>query len=256
MERHRNVYLSFWQDARVMDEFTSEDRYFYLYLLTNPHTNFCGCYEISVRQMAIETGYKQEQIEALLNKFSSNYNLIQYDQKTKELLVKNWHKYNWTDCKIKSDLRKEMQNVKTESFRNFLIKLFDKRFKNSGNEETQKQMAVNRAKVIQYLNEKCGTRYRSDSDITKRHIDARLKEGYTVDDLKTVIDKKCNEWKGTKLERFLRPQTLFSGKFESYLNQNIVDEKYRGRSAQMLDDFYDQTSEWVKKMEQEEHCDS
>ena len=256
MEKHRNVYLSFWQDARVMDEFTPEDRYFYLYLLTNPHTNLCGCYEISVRQMANETGYETVRVESLLDKFSHDYNLIQYDQKTRELLVENWHKYNWTDCKIKSALRKEIQNVKTESFGNCLKKLFDKRFKNSGDEEVQKQIAINRAEVIQYLNEKCGTRYRSNSDITKRHVDARLKEGYTVDDLKAVIDKKYSEWKGTKLERFLRPQTLFAGKFESYLNQNIVDEKYRGKSAQMLDDFYDQTSEWVKKMEQEEHSDS
>ena len=54
---------------------------------------------------------------------------------------------------------------------------------------------------------------------------ARLEEKFTEEDFYTVIDKKCNEWLGTEMERYLRPQTLFGTKFESYLNQNIVKKK-------------------------------
>lgn len=73
-------------------------------------------------------------------------------------------------------------------------------------------------KVIQHLNEKAGTRYKSSSSKTKTCIHARLAEGFTLDDFYTVIDKKCAEWIGTDWEKFLRPETLFGTKFEGYLN--------------------------------------
>ena len=73
--------------------------------------------------------------------------------------------------------------------------------------------------VIDYLNAKTGSKYRYSKSSTK-HIIARLGEGFTVDDCKSVIDKKCNEWlTDPKMQQYLRPETLFAGKFEGYLNQ-------------------------------------
>lgn len=72
--------------------------------------------------------------------------------------------------------------------------------------------------IVDYLNEKVGTHYRATNKTTQKHINARLKEGYTYDDFKIVIDKKCAEWKGTSMEQYLRPETLFGTKFENYLN--------------------------------------
>ena len=57
MATYRQIYISFWSDTKVCDDFSPEDKYFYIYLLTNPHTNICGCYEISSSQMAQELGY-------------------------------------------------------------------------------------------------------------------------------------------------------------------------------------------------------
>jgi uncharacterized phage protein (TIGR02220 family) len=79
--------------------------------------------------------------------------------------------------------------------------------------------------IIDYLNTKLGTKYRASTKATKDVIKARLKEKFTVEDFKTVIDKKTEQWKGTPMEEFLRPQTLFGTKFESYLNQTIVKEE-------------------------------
>lgn len=73
--------------------------------------------------------------------------------------------------------------------------------------------------VVDYLNLRAGTRYRSTSEDTRKHIRARIDEGYTLEDFKTVIDHKVAEWKGTEWEKFLRPSTLFGSKFEGYLNQ-------------------------------------
>ena len=74
--------------------------------------------------------------------------------------------------------------------------------------------------VIDYLNEKAHTNYRH-ADGNRRFISARLKEGFSVDDCKTVIDKKCQDWLGTEYEQYLRPKTLFGNKFEGYLNAKV-----------------------------------
>ena len=73
--------------------------------------------------------------------------------------------------------------------------------------------------VISYLNQKVGAKFKSRSDATRRLVNARAAEGFTEQDFRTVIDKKAAEWKGTEWAKFLRPQTLFGTKFESYLNQ-------------------------------------
>ena len=73
--------------------------------------------------------------------------------------------------------------------------------------------------IVSYLNEKAGTGYKPNTAKTKSAIHARLSEGFTIDDFKTVIDKKCADWIGDeKMEKYLRPETLFGTKFESYLN--------------------------------------
>lgn len=75
--------------------------------------------------------------------------------------------------------------------------------------------------VVDYLNEKCGTKYKHSSAETQRLIVARLNQGFSLEDFKQVIDNKVADWgNDSQMSKFLRPQTLFSNKFESYLNQS------------------------------------
>lgn len=75
--------------------------------------------------------------------------------------------------------------------------------------------------IIEYLNFKTGSKFKPTTKPYVQAIRSRLKEGYTVDDFKTVIDKKCREWQGTKLEKYLTPKTLFApSHFDTYLNSN------------------------------------
>ena len=68
-----------------------------------------------------------------------------------------------------------------------------------------------------------GTSYKDNTKKTREHINARFAEGFTLDDFKTVIDKKCVEWANDdKMAKFLRPETLFGTKFESYLNAPVA----------------------------------
>lgn len=75
--------------------------------------------------------------------------------------------------------------------------------------------------VINYLNSKINSKYKYTTKKNQTLIHARTQEGFNIDDFKTVIDKKAAEWMGTDMEKYLRPETLFGTKFESYLNQNI-----------------------------------
>jgi uncharacterized phage protein (TIGR02220 family) len=94
--------------------------------------------------------------------------------------------------------------------------------------------------VVSYLNERAGTHYRASTSKTKSLINARVNEGFKVNDFKTVIDKKANEWIGTKYEKYLRPQTLFGTNFESYLNQKVTKEgKNSNAFLEMMGDVED-----------------
>lgn len=89
--------------------------------------------------------------------------------------------------------------------------------------------------VIDRLNEKAGTNYRASSKATQSHINARLAEGYTLEDFFTVIDKKCAEWRGGEMEKYLRPETLFGSKFENYLNAPASKRQTIGASGIAVD---------------------
>ena len=101
--------------------------------------------------------------------------------------------------------------------------------------------------IVEYLNEKSGKNFRYSSRKTQDLIKARLNEGFPVDDFKTVIDKKCAEWKGdSKMDQYLRPETLFGTKFEAYLNQTEVKKKgianfdQREQDWDKLDELFNQ----------------
>ena len=80
--------------------------------------------------------------------------------------------------------------------------------------------------IIDYLNEKTGRNYKHKAKINQRVIKARMNEGYTLEDFKTVIDKKSVEWNDdVKMKEYLRPETLFGTKFDRYLNEETKSNK-------------------------------
>lgn len=239
MAIYRNVHLSFWTDPKVQDDFTPEDRYFYLYLLTNPHTNLVGCYEISIKQMSDETGYTRDCIDRLIRRMSETHNVIRYSNITKELLVINWHRYNWTESETqKIAIFSQANKIKDSTFRELINDSLCMRY-GSGMDTTDTDTDINNnslkdnkeddldtiKNIVAYLNKVCGTRYRHGTDSTKKHIRARLREGFTEDDFFAVIDARYEKWgNNPKMAEYLRPETLFGTKFEGYLNS--ADPRY------------------------------
>lgn len=126
MAYYRNISTGFWTDRKVDDDFTPEDKYFYLYLITNPHTNICGCYEIGMKQMSRETGYNDDTIKRLLNRLQNVHNVIRYDENTKEVFIINWSKYNWSKSeKLQKAVLKVADFIKSEEFKNNIIDLIN-----------------------------------------------------------------------------------------------------------------------------------
>ena len=80
--------------------------------------------------------------------------------------------------------------------------------------------------IIDYLNEKTGRHYKHTAKVNQRVIKARMNQGYTLEDFKAVLDKKSVGWKNDeKMKEFLRPETLFSTKFDRYLNEDTKSDK-------------------------------
>lgn len=127
MAIYRNVSLTFWEDNKVVDDFTPEDRYFLLYLLTNPHTNLIGCYEVSKKQMSNELGIEKSKVEELLTRMEQVHKIIFYAEETKEILIKNWHKYNWTKSeKLLKKIESLFQYIKSNKLKKYMDEIYKK----------------------------------------------------------------------------------------------------------------------------------
>ena len=246
----RIVDTSFWTDGKV-DEFSPEDKYFMLYLLTNPFSKQLGIYEISIKQAAFQMGYSVDAFNVLLDRFENKYQMIVFSKETSEIAILNFlrHSVMKGGKPVEDCIRKEMSLVKNKKLIDIVFSRLSGREglnvtvaeivaeylnekdndNDNENERTGDESPTNRPvidlaqcseTIISYLNEKLGTKYKSTTAKTKTAIHARLMEGFTVDNFKTVIDKKCAEWIGNeKMEKYLRPETLFGTKFEGYLNQ-------------------------------------
>lgn len=126
MAYYRQIYTTFWTDPKITDEFTPEDKYFYLYLLTNPHTNLCGCYEISKKQMSMDTGYTVDVVTRLIDRLSNIHGVIGYKEENKELFIRNWHKYNWSKSdKLLKGVAKEYESIKTAGYQMRICELLE-----------------------------------------------------------------------------------------------------------------------------------
>jgi hypothetical protein len=107
--------MRFWQNDFVLG-LASEERYFYMYLVTNTMTTKCGIYKFNMKVAELETGYTAEIIEKQLENFES-YGKIVISRTTKEIMIVNWFKHNFkNNKKAVLEINKELRNVKNKDF--------------------------------------------------------------------------------------------------------------------------------------------
>ena len=125
----RIVDTSFWTDGKV-DEFTPEDKYFMLYLLTNPFSTQLGIYEISLKQVAFQLGYSVDAVRSLLDRFENKYQMIQFSKETNEVAIKNFLRHSIVKggAPVRDCLIKELRKVKNTDLIAFVfshVKAYD-----------------------------------------------------------------------------------------------------------------------------------
>ena len=111
----RIVDTSFWTDGKV-DDFTPEDKYFMLYLLTNPFSTQLGIYEISIKQVAFQLGYSIDTVKSLIDRFENKYEIIIFSKSTNEIAIKNFlrHSIIKGGAPVRDCLIKEMKAIKNK----------------------------------------------------------------------------------------------------------------------------------------------
>ncbi|NFD54569.1 DnaD domain protein [Clostridium botulinum] len=115
MAKYRQLYTEFWKDGFVV-ELEPEEKYFYLYLLTNANTSQCGIYELPKKIIENETGYNKETVDNLIKKFEE-YKKIIYSEETKEIIILNWFKYNEpNNINAIKCVNKELKKIKNRNF--------------------------------------------------------------------------------------------------------------------------------------------
>ena len=125
MAVYRHIHINYWQDGFVLD-LTPEEKYFYIYLMTNSKTSQCGIYELHRRIIETETGYNRETVEKLLNRFGE-YEKIVYCEETQEIFLKNWIKHNKVvSPKVKKCIEKELSNIKSKELINLFLNECDR----------------------------------------------------------------------------------------------------------------------------------
>lgn len=148
MSTFRKIYTKFWKDGKVIEELTPEDKFFFIYLLTNPATTQIGIYQITKKQMSFELGYSIETVNSLMDRFENHHKLIKYNLSTREIAIKNWGRYNldrggkpMMDC-IKKELEMVSdislidyisENIKREDIKEVFVNYINK-IKNLNND--------------------------------------------------------------------------------------------------------------------------
>ena len=121
MAVYRHVHIDYWQDGFVLD-LTPEEKYFYIYLMTNSKTSQCGIYELPKRIIETETGYNRETVDKLLNRFIE-YKKIVYCEETREVFLMNWIKHNKiVSPKVKKCVYEELKKIKSMDMVNLFFK--------------------------------------------------------------------------------------------------------------------------------------
>jgi hypothetical protein len=118
----RMIDTDLWNDDDIIADFTAEDKYFWLYLLTNPHNNICGVLKYSPALMARDMGLHKDTIINLLYRFEKVHNRLYVDRETSEILILNWSKYNWTKSEdFLKTIEKKLVEVKSNYIKELLI---------------------------------------------------------------------------------------------------------------------------------------
>lgn len=177
---------------------------------------------IGRKALAEETGLSEQQVRTALDKLRKTKEIV--TESTNRFTIVTIVNYSLYQTCDEPNQPTDNQQITNKQPTDNQQSTTNKNVKNIKNEKNERNIC-DADEVIDHLNTRTGSSYRH-SDSARKHILGRLNEGFTVQDCKDVIDKKCVDWMGTDYEKFLVPDTLFRpSNFEKYLNQRIAPKK-------------------------------
>ena len=213
-----------------------------LYLMTSPHANMIGIFHCPILYMAHETGLSLEGASKALTRLIQA-GFCTYDEPSETVFVIRMAAHQIGE-RLKADdkrvlgVRREVDRIQVQALREKFVDLYAESFHlerkplpspskappKQLTRQEQEQDSVMSGKpdpakqVLEYLNETAGRDFRP-VPANLRLIQARMKEGASVDDCRSVIESKFAEWRGNpEMEKYLRPETLFNAtKFAQYI---------------------------------------
>lgn len=242
----RNVKTSFWTDDKVVNDFSPEDKLFFLYLLTNPHTTQLGIYPFVPKIAAFELGYSVEAVKVLMDRFENKYNMIKYSLETGEIAVKNYLRHSVVrggnpvmDCLVR-----EESEVKDKSLVIFIVNsiiniptlnntviefikyIMNKEYMNDKDKEryvpvTEKSYAPDIDNLADKLFNDVWKLYpkkRGKGSVSKMQKRRLLNVGY--DNLAKCIERYKSDVNGKDMQYVKNGSTFFNSGYIDYLDEN------------------------------------
>ena len=189
---YRSIASTFWTDPKIA-EFSAEDRYMMLYLLTNPRTTLAGTMELNYRQIAFEIGHSVESAVCIIRRLDEKHKVIMLSEETNEILIKNWYKYNWSggSPKVLAAIKTVVKWTKNEEFKAYIldrVSEFEKR----------KEPKENNNKLTNTYTE---TETETETD-TDTDTDVSVGYEYPID---TLSDETTEPKEKPKRKKFMKP---------------------------------------------------
>lgn len=220
------AFMLYSQDFLVgVSDLTMEERGQYITMLCLQHQKG----HLTKKNIQISVGNVSEDV---MTKFVKDKNEMYYNE-TLEAVINKREAYSQSrseNGKKGGRPKKEAQKNHNEKQEKTICLPYAKAYKNH-TENVNENINVIKD-IIEYLNNKLGTRYKYTTKDIQSHIKARIKEGFTYQDFVCVIEKKYKQWYGTDMQMYLRPKTLFNSEnFQSYLNQTEKTSKTYGANG-------------------------
>lgn len=195
-----------------------------------------GQFKVTLRTAASDLNLSKSTIARLINEFEEK-NIIETVDKSQKsgaysvyqyVTIDNSKNMQKTETLYEANTRTEDEAIEISDFKG-LSEVDETTCETkpetcdgtSNIENLNRELKINNiySRVIDYLNKKTNKKFRSTTSKTRILILARLNDDFVEEDFYKVIDTKCEQWKDSPMEKYLRPETLFSNKFEGYLNE-------------------------------------
>ncbi len=215
----RIVDTSFWTDPGTED-FTPEDKYFMVYILTNPFTTQLGIYGLSIKNAAFHLGYSNESVQNLIDRFENKYGIIIYSKETKEIAIKNFLRHSIVKggAPVRDCLIAEMKKVKNKDL---IARVFSHIKGDESLNETVKSIIAEYEEkngVLHYCNEKQNEKGNEKDNENENDNEVSYPDSYneSLNDTFKIIISHLNTKAGTNYQ-------ASSKKTQSSIRARITD---------------------------------